>query len=419
MNDGVEDGLSLPSVRELLQQFPLAIALVADDGRLRWVNRRFESLFDPAALAAADLRGLRRLRSRDGAELQVEVHRLAVAGGNLLVLDETPATASASELRALRERVDALEQESLTDRLTGLWNRRFLERTATAELSRSRRHRQPLAAVLLDIDHFKNVNDTHGHLAGDAVLRELASLARATLRTSDALVRWGGEEFLVLMPHTTHAAAAVAAENLRRIVEAHAFPAVGRLTISLGVAEALPGEDMDRFFARADAALYRAKDAGRNRVVSDPSGASDAWSAIGDAVVELVWRDSYACGEPTIDAEHEELFRLANRLIGASLRQATDRAAFLDALDRLIDHIARHFADEERILAERGYAKLAQHGAAHRRLVSRAGELRAAALRGGATTGALVEFLAHEVVARHLLVADRDFYPLFRTATQG
>lgn len=411
--------LALPAVQELLQRFPLPIALVAGDGRLRWVNRRFEDLFDPAALAAADLRGLHSLRSRDGAELQVEVHRLEVSGGNLLVLDETPATASASELRALRERVDALEQESLTDRLTGLWNRRFLERTAAAELARSKRHRQPLAAVLFDIDHFKNVNDTHGHLAGDAVLRELASLTRSILRASDSLVRWGGEEFLVLMPHTTHAAAAVAAENLRRLVAAHAFPSVGRLTISLGVAEALPGEDMDRFFARVDAALYRAKDSGRDRVVTDPTGASDAWSSSGDAVVELVWHDSYACGEPTIDAEHEELFRLANRLIAASLRQATDRPAFLEALDRLIDHVARHFADEERILAARGYAKLAQHGTAHRRLVARALELKAAAHRGDATTGALVEFLAHEVVARHLLIADRDFYPLFRTAAQG
>jgi len=410
--------LSLPAVRRLLQRFPLPIALASGDGRLHWVNQRFEDLFDPEAIAPGELAGLRSLKARDGSSLQVQVHRLDVSGGNLLVLDETPGTASASELRALQDRVAALEQESLTDRLTGLWNRRFLERTAAAELVRAKRHRQPLAAMLFDIDHFKHVNDRHGHLVGDAVLRELAALARGTLRASDALVRWGGEEFLVLMPHTAHPAAAVAAENLRRKVEAHAFPVVGRVTISLGVAEALPHEDMEGFFARADAALYRAKNGGRNRVVADATGASDTWSALGDAVVELVWHDSYACGEPTIDAEHEELFRLANILIGASLRQAQDRAAFIAALDPLLGHIARHFADEERLLAARAYARLAPHAAAHQRLLARAGELKSAALRGEATTGALVDFLAHEVVARHLLTADRDFYPLFRTAVQ-
>ena len=411
--------LSPAAVRRLLQRFPLAIALAGGDGRLHWVNRRFADLFDPEAIAPVELAGLRRLQARDGSSLQVQVHRLEVSGGNLLVLDETPGTASAGELRALQERVEALERESLTDRLTGLWNRRFLERTAAAELVRAKRHRQPLAAILFDIDHFKIVNDTHGHLAGDAVLRELATLARGTLRASDSLVRWGGEEFLVLMPHTAHPAAAVAAQNLRRTVEAHAFPAVGRVTVSLGVAEALPGEDMEGFFARADGALYRAKKGGRNRVVADARGASDLWSTQGDAVVELVWHDSYACGEPTIDAEHEELFRLANILIGASLRQAQDRAAFAAAIERLLEHIARHFADEERILAAHGYPRLAAHAAAHRRLLARAAELKPAALRGAATTGVLVEFLAHEVVARHLLTADRDFYPLFRTAAQG
>lgn len=419
MTDEPGAELSLPAVRRLLQRFPLAIALASADGSLRWVNQRFADLFDPAAIATGDLNGVRSLQARDGSRLQVQVHRLEVSGGSLLVLDETPGTASATESRALQERVEALERDSLTDRLTGLWNRRYLERTAAAELARSKRHRQPLAAMLFDIDHFKDVNDTHGHLAGDAVLRELAALARGTLRTSDALVRWGGEEFLVLMPHTAHPAAAVAAENLRRTVEAHGFPAVGRVTISLGVAEALPGEDMEGFFARADAALYRAKNGGRNCVVADATGASDTWSALGDAVVELVWHDSYACGEPTIDAEHEELFRRANILIGASLRQGQDRAAFIVALEQLLGHIARHFADEERILAARGYPRLAAHAAAHQRLLARAGELKSAALRGGATTGALVDFLAHEVVARHLLTADRDFYPLLRTAAQG
>lgn len=189
------------------------------------------------------------------------------------------------------------------------------------------------------------------------------------------------------------------------------------MTISAGVAEYLLAEDAEAFFARADQALYRAKEGGRNRVEADARGASDDWARAGSGgILRLEWRDSYACGEPTIDAQHEELFRLANALIDASLRQEENRGAFLAALEALLAHVVRHFADEEKILAAHGYAKLAQHAAAHRGLLGRAGALKEAALRGEAKTGAVVEFLAHEVVAHHLLSADRDFYPLFAGA---
>jgi hemerythrin len=107
------------------------------------------------------------------------------------------------------------------------------------------------------------------------------------------------------------------------------------------------------------------------------------------------------------------LFRLANALIAASMRQADDRGAFLASLEALLVHVAQHFASEETILQARGYAQLAQHRAAHRALLERAAALKEAAPRGDAAFGALVEFLAQEVVAQHLLTADRDFFPLF------
>jgi diguanylate cyclase (GGDEF)-like protein/hemerythrin-like metal-binding protein len=326
----------------------------------------------------------------------------------------------AAVLQDLQKRVAQLEQDSLTDKLTGAWNRRYLDHAMAGELARSRRHRQPLAAAMIDIDHFKRVNDTYGHAVGDTVLKELVAVARSCVRASDILVRWGGEEFLLLMPFSAHRVAAVAAEKLRKAVEAHDFAGAGRVTISAGVAEYLPAEDAEEFFSRADRALYRAKESGRNRVEADPRGASDQWAREESAeLVKLVWRDSYACGEPTIDAEHEELFRLANVLISASLHQDEKRGTLLAALDALLEHVARHFADEEKILAARGYAKLAQHQRAHQGLLKRALALKEAALRGDAKTGPVVEFLAHEVVAQHLLAADRDFYPLFAGAGAG
>jgi diguanylate cyclase (GGDEF)-like protein/hemerythrin-like metal-binding protein len=422
MSQHVLEGLG-GEVRELLERFPFAITLIGSDGALAWCNGRYRERFDPAVPEAQALAACgettggapkkARLRRKGGGAGDVLVHCLTVAGRRMLVLDETPGEVDAATVRDLQAQVATLERESLTDRLTGLWNRRYLEKTLPGELARSRRYRQPLGVALLDIDNFKRINDRFGHLAGDAVLRELAALARGALRVADSVVRWGGEELLVLMPFATHRAAAAAAEKLRLLVQAHAFDQAGSVTISAGVAEALAGEDAESLFKRADAALYSAKNAGRNRVVADAQGASDLW-AMGDAaIVQIVWREAYACGEPAIDAQHEMLFRLANALIAASMRQADDRGAFLASLEALLAHVAQHFASEEAILQARGYAQLAQHRAAHRALLERAAALKEAAPRGDAAFGALVEFLAQEVVAQHLLTADRDFFPLF------
>ncbi|THF62298.1 diguanylate cyclase [Pseudothauera nasutitermitis] len=159
-----------------------------------------------------------------------------------------------------------LAQAASTDRLTGLANRRRLEEGAEAEMARARRHLDPLSVVLFDIDWFKMVNDRHGHEAGDAVLREVAQRLGARVRASDLLARWGGEEFLLLASATGLAEALVLAEKMRRLIEGEPFPGVGSLTASFGVAEFKPGENFSTLTARADRALYRAKEGGRNRV---------------------------------------------------------------------------------------------------------------------------------------------------------
>jgi diguanylate cyclase (GGDEF)-like protein len=161
-----------------------------------------------------------------------------------------------------------------TDELTGLHNRRFTGQRLREELVRSQRHGRRCACVLMDIDLFKRVNDTHGHAAGDAVLRALARAGLGALRESDLLGRWGGEEFLAVLPETDLAGARAIAERLRQAVESMRVDFQGltlAVTASLGVADALPGHDPDardaeRLVARADEALYRAKAAGRNRV---------------------------------------------------------------------------------------------------------------------------------------------------------
>ena len=167
----------------------------------------------------------------------------------------------------LRNANAELHRLATTDSLTGVWNRRYLEQAVAGEMARAQRYGEPLALVMFDIDHFKAINDRHGHLVGDQVLIELALRMRGHLRASDVLARWGGEEFVILLPHGTAQAAARLAEKLRLATLTQPFPVAGTITSSFGVAAYQPHETLDDWFTRADHALYAAKEAGRNRVV--------------------------------------------------------------------------------------------------------------------------------------------------------
>lgn len=174
-----------------------------------------------------------------------------------------------------RKRVEQeLRRMATTDPLTGLWNRRRFMELSEGELSRMRRYGRPVSVLMLDIDHFKAINDTHGHAAGDEALCLLADLCRSALRETDHLGRLGGEEFAVLLPETALDEAADVAERLRRRLAASAFPlscgVTLRMTASIGVASCAADDTaIDRALGRADHALYRAKNSGRNQVVTE------------------------------------------------------------------------------------------------------------------------------------------------------
>lgn len=165
----------------------------------------------------------------------------------------------------------SLEEMAHTDYLTGTLNRRFLRTCAEREITLSERTFQPLSVLVIDIDHFKLVNDTYGHSMGDESLRRVAGVLREVLRRTDLLARYGGEEFVIVLPGTTGEDALVLAERLRTKIEALSFAGKGGrvlLTASFGVAEYRHGaETWDALLGRADFALYAAKQAGRNRTV--------------------------------------------------------------------------------------------------------------------------------------------------------
>lgn len=167
-----------------------------------------------------------------------------------------------------------LQELAHTDGLTGVWNRRHLEGALQQAMQRQDRHGGALALILCDVDHFKHINDRHGHPGGDQVLIEFCRRIQQHLRSGDCFGRWGGEEFLILLDPGDTASAAALAEKLRRLIAATPFARIGTVTASFGVAERRPAESAADWFQRVDQCVYAAKQAGRNRVI--PAGASAA-----------------------------------------------------------------------------------------------------------------------------------------------
>ena len=171
----------------------------------------------------------------------------------------------------LRASLAQIEQLATHDELTGLVNRRHMMALLRAEQERQQRSGQVMSVVLLDLDHFKQINDGYGHQAGDAVLRTYAHSMGPGLRASDVLARWGGEEFLLMLPQTGQKEALAVLQRMRASLAAVSFEAItpGRqLTFSAGLAACAPGESIDAVIELADQALYRAKQAGRNCTIS-------------------------------------------------------------------------------------------------------------------------------------------------------
>ena len=176
------------------------------------------------------------------------------------------AVAIVRDITARKMTEERLKQMATTDTLTGTYNRRYFNEILNNELSRAHRYETPLTLILMDVDHFKQVNDTFGHQTGDHVLIQISALIAAALRDSDILARWGGEEFTILVPNCDDACGLRLAEKLRLAIENAEFPDVSKVTCSFGITSYRPNDDQKTMIKRADDSLYRAKEAGRNRV---------------------------------------------------------------------------------------------------------------------------------------------------------
>jgi len=291
-----------------------------------------------------------------------------------------------------------------TDTLTKLVNRMRFDEIVLDEILRSERYGGPLSLIIFDLDHFKRVNDTFGHIIGDEVLITVAELAKSSLRTADVIARWGGEEFALLLPGTDVSGAKHVAEKLRTTLEQHRHDLIGQVTASFGVAQRNTDESYLDWFNRVDRALFASKSNGRNRVTVSENVNTD------QAILKINWVESFASGNQIIDDQHKSLFTLANQFIQTELGEKSNLQFAERVYDNLLTHFIQHTQFEERLMVEIGFpeALIVEHHQEHQNIIDRLTKGRSMVAD---SPSALVLALIKDVVLEHMLKDDVKFYP--------
>lgn len=307
----------------------------------------------------------------------------------------------------VKERADEKSRRmASTDLLTGCWNRLRIIECAQLEMTKRRRYDVPVSLLMMDIDFFKAVNDRHGHAMGDQLLKEFSLMTQGCLREADLFGRWGGEEFIVLLPASNATAAAAIGERIRKVIASTTFANGLQATVSLGFAEYRADETLETWLARADAALYQAKHAGRNRVEPSLENHTDEHASLD--MVRLVWKPEYETGNATIDEQHQEFFRQGNGLLDAILRRES-RDNLRRRIETFLAYVALHFQTEEAWLLAQGWAGSAAHASHHHALETRAAELLTRHDQNQLDAAGFLEFFINELILGHLLIDDRKF----------
>lgn len=312
-----------------------------------------------------------------------------------------------------------LVRQATEDMLTGISNRRRFYDLAEREILRGGRYNEPMVLLMMDIDYFKNINDTYGHSIGDEALRQITAICSSKLRSFDIFGRIGGEEFSILLIKTDAVIGHQIAERLRRSVENHILTTdkgVVRLTISIGgVAFSKNEHSLDYRLNQSDEALYRAKSTGRNRIVLvDTLTERDMQEkALHTGFIRLEWNKAYECGNKQIDEQHRNLFDRSNKLLTAMIdRQET--AICQQYIEELICDVSDHFKAEEQIIEQSAYPNVEEHRHIHQTLTDTALAMAKRHKEGQLEITEVFDYLAIQVVSQHMLIEDRKFFSYFQ-----
>lgn len=347
----------------------------------------------------------------------MRVANLVLVAFTVILLAAVIAAARAySRLRATNRQLTAARKEAenlaLRDTLTGLLNRRAFLPMLEHELQRRNRFGSVASLIVADIDHFKKVNDKFGHDVGDVVLEEVGKALEGAIRSTDTLARWGGEEFIILLPDTDEQRALALAEKIRESVMALRFDRCPPITISLGVAQHEPQETYDDWFKKTDHALYRAKQTGRNKSIAASGirpGSIKQSPGHELLLLQLNWRDDYLVGVDKYDEQHRDLFSLANSLINAIVN-GEPKDTIVSKLRTLQEKTTEHFEDEERFLQKKKCAFMERHRKEHAYLRERLAQRAIGYEQGGEPSYSLISFICNDLIVKHILGEDKESY---------
>ncbi|KAF0233010.1 MAG: diguanylate [Desulfovibrionaceae bacterium] len=304
------------------------------------------------------------------------------------------------------------------DHLTGIGNRRHFYEQAEREIKRSGRTNSPVSILMIDIDHFKRINDIHGHKVGDDVLKTIASTIKSSIRSIDILGRVGGEEFAALFPETNDMQAYILAERLRNriAISTQQISQTEPTTVSIGVVTFCgDSEALDQRIQQADKALYKAKGLGRNRTetfIDSHSFALKPRFASHSDFVNLTWDKSLESGNYEIDAQHLSLLAVSNELLSCMIEGA-DTGQCLVLLERLVDHVKTHFESEEAILRASRFIDIERHTKIHTQLITKLLALKNSLAHNPHALGDIFSFISVDVIRNHLILEDTKFFALF------
>lgn len=303
---------------------------------------------------------------------------------------------------------DELSKLALIDNLTQLANRHYFDHDIEFLTAITNRNKSKMSMLMVDLDRFKLVNDTFGHLVGDDVLRRAAQILRESVRLSDRIYRWGGEEFVIVIPETGNEQAGHVAEKICENFRNAEFEVIGNITVSIGVASYDKEEPLEDWFKRVDLALYQAKQTGRDRWVS--------WlddESLPEHFVRFIWSSEFESGNDEIDNDHKMLAMYVNNLHDLVINLYPIDTIH-ESIYKMSEHIKAHFMREEYIISKFGYTDLNNHRSIHQRLLGEYEIILKKTINGDISLAAFMSFLVEKVLMHHILDDDKKFFDIVK-----